>query len=111
MPPDNETTVRGLILHPISVLTGLFGVSSTLFQLGALDALWATLWTNAGTLFTALSVIKSQTDGPFLGVIPQTALTAGVAAVGALFVLSLLDRFLESFMQRLSGNETEEDNT
>ena len=91
------------------MLVGLLGTVATLFQAGPIDAIWLTLWNNAGTLFTALSVIRSQADGTALGFLPPGTLSALTIAVGGVFVLSLLDKFADRLWARLTGQEPPND--
>lgn len=93
------------ITHPITAATSLLGLLAHTLGLTWLDALWATLWHNAGTLFTALSVSSSMLPDPAFGIIPLEYITAASFAVGGVFVLSLLDKFYDQLMNRLENDD------
>jgi hypothetical protein len=89
-----------LLTNPITAVTAIIGMMSQVFHLPLVDALWMTIWNNAGISFTLLSVIRSQVDGPLFGVIPVKVISALAAAVGMVFVLSLLNRLYGRFQSR-----------
>lgn len=95
------------ITNPITAFTAVLGLVSHAFSLPVLDALWLTIWNNAGLAFTLLSVIRSQISGPLFGVIPPQIVSAAAGAVGMVFVLSIASRLYGRFKQRLKDTTEE----
>lgn len=106
MPRKLIKSVWKYLTHPGASLVYVLGLLSQLFGIPWLDALWMTLWANAGTAFTATSVILTQaptTDGKLFGLVPMAWATAFSYGLGALFVVTLLDRLYDSFKQRVQN--------
>jgi hypothetical protein len=102
--PDQSTDPgsKGLIwaiLNPVTALSAVLGAGTQAFAFPWLDVLVSTIWANAGTAFTMLSIAGTQLAGA-LGVSTR-AITILTVFVGALFVLKLADRFYGDFRNRL----------
>lgn len=93
---------RELVMWVSGVLAALFGLIQALVTdptgLGA--ALIATAWQQAGALFTVTS-IAGFTLAPEVPQLPARQLQLAALAFGALFAITLLDRFWDNFEERL----------
>lgn len=99
-------SLKETVLHPATVAGSVLGGFASLLWLpldpSVLTALLATVWSHAGTLFTAGSTLSVFTrygmfDAPWLQPIAFGLLGAG----GVLYVAKLLDRFVDDFQDRL----------
>lgn len=100
-------TTKDIIAHPATVLTALLGALAQIASIGVVDALWSTIWGQAGVLFTALS-ISGLTLGPEIAFIPDALLTQLALLAGVIYVAKLADRFLDSFQARLEDDQYQE---
>lgn len=91
---------RETLTHPITGLTAAFAFVANVLSIPFVDAIWAVLWNNAGTLFTVLSV-SGFTLAPKVPWLPGEPLTIAALVAGALFVATQLDKLAEAFADRL----------
>jgi predicted cobalt transporter CbtA len=90
-----------ILLHPATVAMSLVATIGHALQFDLVVAITGAVAANAGTLFTALS-IPAFTLAPRIGWLPQGPLTAAAIVVGGVYVLTLLDRVVESIQMRLN---------
>lgn len=90
--------LKKLITDPKTVAVTIAGALSHLLGLGIADAVVHVVWANVPTLFTAFSV-SGLTLAPRVEWLPEGPLTAAALALGALYVLRLLNRVWVDFKQ------------
>lgn len=89
-----------ILLHPITTASAVFAFAANFLNITLIDAVWAVLWNNAGTLFTVLSV-SGFTLAPNIPWIPGNPLNVAALLAGALFVATQLNKLAEAFAERL----------
>ncbi|MFC7077869.1 hypothetical protein [Haloarcula halophila] len=97
-------SLREFATHPLSVFAaGLTGVAQ-LFQIPFVDALFGTLVSQSGTLFTVFSV-AAGTFAPQVSWLPVQTLQVAALITGALFLASKIRSVIMGFRSRLNGGE------
>lgn len=106
LPSELRERLQWFVTHPVTAVTTVLGLLAHAFSVPWIDAVWLTLWHNAGMLFTALSVFQTQfADGPLFGVIPLQWIVVATYVVGGVFVLSLVTRFADKLQERLNDEQ------
>jgi hypothetical protein len=93
-------SVKELLANPVTAIFGALGVLGGWLQMPLLDAVWGTLWTEAGALFAAFSV-SATTLAPEIAWLPEGALQAAALGTGAIFVANRLNRVVRGLRSRL----------
>jgi hypothetical protein len=84
--------------HPVTVLVGVFSGLATVWE--PATALAVVLWSQIGTIFSALS-ISAATLAPELPQLPEGSLQMAAMIAGALYVAKLLDKTADAYFDRL----------
>lgn len=96
---SEKLSVRDIITHPLSVVSGVIATLSAFLSAPWLDALMATVWGQSGTLFTFFSV-GASTIGPVLP-FPVRWLEIAAIIAAVVFALKLADRVYDHYKSRL----------
>ncbi len=94
-----------ILTQPAAVATALGGALLQLLGVAWIDPFIGVLFANIGTLFTALS-IAGFTIAPEVGWLPEGTLTTLTLVAAGLYVLKLLDSFVDQLQQRLDNDDT-----
>lgn len=97
-------TINELLRHPVTAASGVFTTLAAVFQLGAIDAIAAVVWSQVATLFTVFSISAfTVLPNVNLGVLEPVGEIATVAAMGlgALYVAKLTNQFVQSVKKKL----------
>lgn len=79
----------------------LFALGGELLSVGGLDAILSGFYANAPTMFTMLSVARSEFQSVLTAVLPQSAWQMITVFVGVVFLLALAERLTSDFRARL----------
>lgn len=98
-------TIAGAVSAVLAVVFGMFdqvfAAAGTVLSMGGIDAVVNTLYANAPTLFTMLSVAQSEFQSVLTSILPAAVWQTLTLFAGLLFLLALGDRFTDDFRQRL----------
>jgi hypothetical protein len=110
MPDDDNTrnlwetaagAVSGLLAGIFGLFDQLFALGGELLSVGGLDAILSGFYANAPTMFTMLSVARSEFQSVLTAVLPQSAWQMITVFVGVVFLLALAERLTSDFRARL----------
>lgn len=95
-----QLSLDDVVWHPVTALTAALGTVSSVADVGVIDALWATIWSQTGMLFTTFS-IAGWSLAPQVSFLPAGLLSQLAIVAGVLYLVKLADRFWDSFQSRL----------
>lgn len=103
--PD-QLSFRRFVTHPVTTIMAALGVLGGVAHVPFLDAIWAVLWSQAGTLFTVLSV-GATTLAPAVSWLPVQELQVAALFAGGLFVLTQVSKLWAGLQDRLDDSNGE----
>jgi hypothetical protein len=95
-----DISLREAIAHPAALASALVAAIGGFLNIPVIEALLAVLWTQAGSLFTVLS-IGGFTLAPRIDAIPEGTLSSIAIAAAGLYGLKLLYGVYQNFEERL----------
>lgn len=98
---DSTDTLRAVVIHPLTGLLTALGLLMQVADVVVLEVAGAVVWTNAGTLFSMLSVMLT-TIGASDALTAPGWLGSLVFVAGAVFVAKLLHRLVQSTRKRIN---------
>jgi hypothetical protein len=95
-----QNRFRDVLTHPITTASAIFAVVANVLSLPFIDAVWSVAWSNAGTLFTVLSV-SGFTLAPEVPWLPAEPLSIAALVAGTLFVATQVRKLWMRLNDRL----------
>lgn len=95
-------TLRDLLDHPATWVASILGLVGLAVKPVIVKAIFAAVWAQAGTIFTALSVAGFTLVPQVAALEPLKPVITGFALIaGALYLVKLGDRIIDEFQKRI----------
>jgi|GEM_PF-2731476 len=101
-----ELSLRGIIAHPVSKATAIVGVLGGVMNLPVLAAVWTTIWTQIGTVFTVTSIFGFTIAPEIPAIDTELAKIVALLAAGLYASKKLLD-VLRAVRARINDTQSE----
>lgn len=96
------TEVKELLTHPASLLSSGLALIGIAVKPAILHAVFAAVWSSAGTLFTAASIAAFSLVPNIEMLAPLKPVAVGLALItGAVYLVKLAEKVLDEFQKRL----------
>lgn len=97
----NTDKFMSALTHPVTTVLGAALSIGAIAKVPVLSAAVATLWSNAGLLFSIVSIGGTQLNARF-GFIPPVVVNALILVAGVLFLAKSADTLYDKFQGRIN---------